>query len=379
MSLEPDETRLDDPAGLEHADPGAMLRAVASAGAQVRVSARAAAGADVARLGAEGRPRAIAVAGVGGSAMAGDVLAAVCGVGCPIPVVTVRSYQLPGWIGATDLVIAVSGPGDTEQTLDVARQAVRRGCRLLAVGPPGAPLADIAVQAGAPFVPVVSAGTVRSTLWGLTTPLLGAAARLGLLGFGADDVEELAGTLEELSHRCRPDAESFGNPGKVLAGELVGTLPMIWGTSSLAAVAARRLSDQLAENAKHPSVVGELPEAAYNQPALFAGRFGSDVDTDDFFRDRVADPDGAARLRLVVLRDAEEHPGAARRREAVGRLAADRGVQVSEIAAEGTGPLRRIASLIAVADYASVYLALVHGVDPTPTTMVEQLNAQLVE
>ena len=77
------------------------------------------AGVDAARRRTAG-PRAVVVAGMGGSGIAGDILAAVCGSGAPLPIVTVRSYRLPGWVGATDLVIAVSCSGETEETLGVA-------------------------------------------------------------------------------------------------------------------------------------------------------------------------------------------------------------------------------------------------------------------
>ena len=122
--------RLDDVALLETADPSSMLRQVASSAAQVREAARAAADASLDELAAGGRPRAIVVTGMGGSGIAGEVLAAVAGQGCPVQVTTVHDYRLPGWVGAADLVIAVSCSGATEETLSAAEEAVRRGCRL---------------------------------------------------------------------------------------------------------------------------------------------------------------------------------------------------------------------------------------------------------
>jgi len=380
VDLELDEGRLDDPAALEAYDPGEMLRAVASAAAQVRTAARAAAEAGVARVADHGRPRALVVTGMGGSGVAGDVLSAICGTGCPIPLVTVRDYVLPGWVGATDLVVAVSCSGGTEETLSVAREAVRRGCRFMAMGAEGSEIEAIARQAGAVFVPVEGPGQPRATLWALSIPLIAAAVELELIDLGPDPYEELAATLEDLSARCGPAAEPVVNPGKVLARELVGSVPMIWGTSPLSAVAAYRFSCQLAENGKYPSIYSTLPEANHNQVVAFDGWFGggnSAAALDDIFRDRVEDPLGPPRLRLVVLRDTEEHPQTARRREASVRLAAERGVPLSEIPAEGTNPLTRLASLVTITDYASVYLALAYGIDPTPVEIIQRLKAEI--
>jgi glucose/mannose-6-phosphate isomerase len=312
---------------------------------------------------------------MGGSAISGDVLAAVCGVGCPVPIVTVRGYQLPGWVSATDLVIAVSCSGSTEETLAVAVEAVRRGSRLLCVGAEGSPLADVAAQASAPFVAVRSAGQPRATLWGLTAPLILVARSIGIVEVSDDVFESTAKRLEDVSHRCRPSSESFINPGKQLAGELVRALPMVWGTSPLAGVAAYRFACQFNENAKYPCVYGVLPEANHNQVVAFDGPFGGGTE-DDFFRDRVDDEMG---LHIVVLRDAEEHPQVAKRREVSVQLARGRGIPLTEIVAEGTHPLERIATLIALADYATVYMAIALGIDPTPVAAIQDLKARIAD
>jgi glucose/mannose-6-phosphate isomerase len=358
-----DERLLDEPSLLEAADPGGMLRQVASSAAQVRSAQRAAAEADLGAVVGPGRPRAIVVTGMGGSGIAGDMLSAVCGPGCPAQVTTVHDYQLPGWVGAADLVVAVSCSGATEETLSVAHEAVRRGCRLAAVGAAGSPLADLASQARAPFIPVVSAGMPRSTLWGLSIPLAVIAQRLGLAEIGPDTIEESARLLEDISNRCRPASESFVNPAKVLAGELVGCLPMIWGTSQLTGVVANRFASQLNENAKLPAMAGVLPEANHNQVVPFDGALAS--------------PDAPLQLRLVLLTDTREHPQVTRRRAASARLAAERGIAVTELSAEGDHPLIRLASLIQLIDYATVYLALGSGVDPSPIAAIQELKAQI--
>lgn len=363
MTVGLDERMLDDADMLEAADPGGMLRQVASSAAQVRTAERATAEVDLGAVVSAGRPRAIVVTGMGGSGIAGEMLSAVCGTGCPVQVTTVHDYTLPGWAGAADLVIAVSCSGASEETLSVAHQAVRRGCRLAAVGAPGSPLADIAAQARAPLIPVTGAGIPRATLWGLSIPLVGIAQRLGLAEMGPDTYEDTARLLEDISHRCRPASESFVNPAKVLAAELAGTLPVIWGTSLLAGVAAGRFACQLNENAKQPAVAGVLPEANHNQVVPFDGPFAA--------------CDAPLPLRLVVLRDVREHPQVSKRREVSVALAADRCVGVTEIRAEGDHPLFRLASLVQLIDYATVYLALGSGIDPSPVSAIQELKARI--
>ncbi|MFG2250020.1 SIS domain-containing protein [Spirillospora sp. NPDC048823] len=392
MTDGPDPSRLEDGAAAEAADPGGMLRQVASSAAQVREAQRAAAEAGVAGLAEDGRPRAIVVAGMGGSGLSGDVLAAVCGVGCAVPVTTVRGYRLPGWVGAADLVIAVSCSGETEETLEVAAEAARRGCRLLFVGGAGSPLAGLSDRSRGVFVPVWSAGRPRSTLWGLTIPLILAVRALGLADVSDAVLESTAVLLEDVAHRCRPSSEPFVNPAKRIALDLAGDVPLVWGSSALAGTAAYRLCCQLNENAKYPGVFGEVPEADHNQVMAFDGFFargGSPADSDGsswgstptppdddyFFRDRTDDPEHG--LHLVLMRDVEEHPQVRKRCEASAGMARDRGVAVTEIRAGGEHPLERIATLIAMADYVTVYLAIALGVDPTPVPAIQELKARI--
>jgi len=368
--------RLDDVALLETADPSGMLRQVASAAAQVRTAARSAAEASLDDLIADGRPRAIVVTGMGGSGIAGEVLAAVAGPGCPVQVTSVHDYQLPGWVGAADLVIAVSCSGATEETRSAAAEAVRRGCRLLAVGSPGSPLAALAEQAHAGFIAVKPSGMPRSMLWGLSVPLVVAAARLGVLDVPEHAYESAAAELERVAHLCRPDSEAFVNPAKALALDLSGTLPMIWGTSPLTGVAAARFAGQLHENGKYPAITGVLPEANHNQVVVFDGPFapGPEALQPERGGPTVRPP---VPLRLVLLRDTHEHPQVARRREESARIAADRGIEVTELAAAGDLPLERLASLVQLIDYASVYLAIANGIDPAPIAAIQELKARI--
>jgi glucose/mannose-6-phosphate isomerase len=319
------EDFLDDSEALEAADHGDLLRQVASAAAQVRRAQLLTAETDTARLRTDERPRAIVVAGVGGSGIVGDALAALCGPGCPIPVVTVRAPRLPGWVGATDLVVAVSRTGRTDVTLNVAAEAARRGCRLLCVAAARSPLADLAAQYGAPVVSLPPGDFPGTAWWGLLIPVLLVTRAFGLVAVPDDAVEAAAARLEDVSHRCRPVSESFVNPGKQLALDLEEDLPVVWGTTPLSGVAAHRMATRLTEDAGRPALWGELPGAAHEQGAALSG---------------------GGSLRLVVLKDQPGEPAEAG------------DAPVSELRAEEGHPLARLAELVALGDYTAAYLGL---------------------
>jgi hypothetical protein len=405
--------RLDDGELVEAGDPGGMLRQLASSAAQVRTALRACEESDLSELRPDLRPRAIVVAGsggAGGSVFACEALSAICGSGSPVQVTGAFGYRLPGWIGAADLVIAVSRSGHTAEAIALAGEAARRGCHLVGVGAPGSPLQELAARARGTFIPVTTVGPARAMAWALTVPLLVAAARLGVARISDEDYEAAAALMEDVSHQCRPSSESFVNPAKSLALDLVGRLPVIWGGSALAAAAAGRFASQLAANAKYPAVVGVLPSAGHDQVAAFDGPYAPPPEpafpaAEDFSRlggagdsgfgdDGFGDPDfGAfsdagedelgldgpaaddAQLRLVLLADElGEHPLVARTRVAAAALAQARGIDVSEIAMERGGALRRLAGMVQLIDYASVYLGIASGIDPLAIAAIKDLR-----
>jgi hypothetical protein len=289
-------------------------------------------------------------------------------------------------VGAADVVISVSASGHSPEALAAADAAARRGARLVAVGAPGTPLQSVAETARATFVPVPRRAPARATLWGLTVPVLLAGRALGLVKVTEADLAETATRLDADAEGCRESAESFVNPAKSLALVLAGSVPVIWGSSPLAAVAARRFADMLSANARYPVVAGSLGEVGRGRVGLLDGVFGGLAEQEhDIFAD-ASDTD-LTRLHLVLLRDGgltseDEDTGEPaavedRRAEAVAAMARRRGIRCTVLTAEGGSALERLASLVAVPDFASVYLALAHGLDPMAVPAVTELKTAL--
>ncbi|MDG4820924.1 SIS domain-containing protein [Asanoa sp. WMMD1127] len=381
-----DEALLDNQEAMAENDPGGMLRMTASAGAQVRESAALAAEVNLSALEDDGQPRAVVIAGAGTAARTGEILAMAAGPRSRAPVIAHRSAGVPGWVGAADVVIAISASGHSPEALAAADAAARRGARLVGIGAPDSELQSVVERARAPFIPVPRRAPARASLWALTVPVLLAARTLGLVKVNEADFAETATRLDADAERCRPSAESFVNPAKSLALGLAGSVPIVWGSSPLATVAARRFADTLSANARYPVVAGALGEAGRGRVGLLDGVFGGLVESDrDIFADPFDDEDGqqSSRLRVVLLRDGglnadddTDEPLAVeeRRADAIQTLAERRGVRCDVITAEGGSSLERLASLVAVPDFASVYLALAHGLDPMAVPAVSEMK-----
>jgi glucose/mannose-6-phosphate isomerase len=372
MTLLLDEALLDDADGLAAADRGSTLVALAGAGAQVRAASTAAAEAGVGRISEDGRPRAVVVAALGSTAMVGDLLTAFAGPSSPVPVQAVHARTLPGWVGPVDLVVAVSLSGAAAGPLAVAAEAARRGCRLLTVGAAASPLAEVSARARGIHVPVPrDLRSSRSSLWALAVPVLAGAAALELVDVPLEAFEEAAQVLDEIAERARPSSEAFVNPAKSLALDLAGCIPLVLGEGDLAGVAARRASYQLARYARHPAVAGVLPDAAAEIVATFDGPFARRAD--DVFADPFED-EGRTALRLLLLRDDTSEPSTRTVADVVRDTAISGGVRVNELPAIGTHGLARVAGLVAMTDFAAVYLALGAGLDPLRSPHVADLR-----
>ena len=384
-----DEAFLDSAESLEALDSRGSLRALATAGAQVRRSIVAAREAGIDRVAGGDRPRSVLVASLGGSSVVCDVLDVLAEPGSPVPLTTRREAPLPGWIGPLDLVIAVSLSGRAAGPLALAAEAARRGASLLTVGAPGSPLADVCARGRGVHVDVSApAPTSRSAMWSMLTPVLLAADGLGLIDCSGAVLERVADLLDTRAEECRPSSESFVNPAKILALGLAETVPVVLGDGTLTGVAAGRAAAMFARTARIPTTHGALPDAASQVVACFDGPFsGSGGASTDGGRDLFADPylDGppVPQLGLLLLRDhlvAPSEPDhlpaieARRLTDAVADSARDAGVRVWEVEALGGHPIERLASLIALTDYTATYLALGLGLDPAVSRHVTELR-----
>lgn len=372
-----DETLLDTPEGLARADRRGLLRGAAEAGARVRTAARLAVEAGVKELKPDGRPRAVLIAGPGVAAThAADLLGSLAGPGSPVirlaptgvaPAAGALRWELPGWAGSVDLLL-IATPDGTEPSLSLlADQAYRRGCSVAAVAPAETPLTEAVAGAHGLFMPMATApydhgeplaGSSPGVLWGLLTPLLVLLDRIGLVTAPPEDLERTADRLDRIAERCGPAIVTYSNPAKTLASDLADALPVIWTEGVSAGPAGRRFAAALAELAGRPALVAELPEALAAHQALLAGPLAASADPDDFFRDRVEEAP-ALHAHVVLLRDRPSSGLTAA--PAARELALGHDTPVSELEPEEGDELETLAELIAVTDFAAVYLALASG------------------
>ncbi|QIQ04541.1 SIS domain-containing protein [Streptomyces liangshanensis] len=375
-----DESLLDAPDALTRADRHGLLRGAAEAGARVRTALRHTAEAGVTQLNPEGRPRAVLIAGSGTAATGvAELIAALAGGTAPVtrlhatgvaPAAGALRWTLPGWAGPVDLLLVVTTEGTEPGLALLAEQAYRRGCTIVAVAPAGSPLSETVDGSRGLLVPMATTPSEQyetepppaagpGALWALLVPLLALLDRVGLLTAPTETLHLVADRLDRTAERCGPSIATYSNPAKTLAAELADSLPLIWTEGVATAPAGRRFAAVLAELTGRPALAAELPEALPAHGALLAGDLtGGGTDPDDFFRDRVDDPQ-TLRPRIVLLRD--RPAGGLTAAPAARELALGHDTPLSELEPDEGTELEALAELIAVTDFATVYLALAGG------------------
>jgi glucose/mannose-6-phosphate isomerase len=347
---------LDDPASIRTADPGGMLSLVASTGRQLRRGFELAAAAP--GLSAVAHIDSVAVFGMGGSGVAGDILRSLFSEAVSVPIVVCKGYVPPAFCGPNTLAIAVSFSGETEETLAAYSAAAARGCRVACVSSGG----RLAAMAAADRSPSISIPTdvamPRAALGYLAGACIGVLDAAGLIPPAGASVEAAGRFADELVDKLAPDRPTQENEAKRIALSLLGRTPVVWGSEGLAEAAALRWKTQLNENAKIAAFHAVLSELDHNEVEGWSD-------------------DGGSGFVAVALRHAGEHRRIQARVDATRALVARSGLEVLEVRGSGSSPLERLLSLVLMGDFASVYLAILRGVDPTPVPALMGLKERL--
>jgi glucose/mannose-6-phosphate isomerase len=347
---------LDDLEAVQAHDPGRMLAAVAQLASHCRDGY--ANGGEAGSLPDLVDIRNVVHCGMGGSAVAGDVLRSVFRDRLGVPVEVNRSSELPEHAGPHSLVVACSYSGNTSETLAAFREAMKRGCRSIVITS-GGTIADEAVEAGVPVVRVPGGFQPRAALGWLGCTALGALEAAGLLPPLAEDIAEAADEIDARAAACSPEVVGADNPAKRLAEEIGERIPVIWGAEGIGSAAAARWKTQCNENGKVPAWSASMSELDHNEVVGWTEPFGR-AHAVIALRHDGEDPDVAARFPLSL------------------QIAADAGATTVEVRASGRSGLARLLSLISFGDFVSVYLGIRRGVDPSPVDVITRLKAALL-
>ena len=307
-------------------------------------------------LGALG-PGEIVVAGMGGSAIGADVLRAYLVGRGSRPVFVCRDYNLPAFVGSGTLVVISSYSGNTEEALSCLEDAVSRGCNIVCISTGGVVL-QRAGELGLPFAAIPAGLPPRGALGYSFAPLLALASAVGFHEHDQAEYDECVEVLERLVGVYSDLDEA--NEAVSLAGRLVNRIPLIYCSNRLDTVGIR-WKGQFSENSKQLAFANVLPEMNHNEI------MGYEM------------ADAGIAPGVIFLRWGGDNEQMAKRFAFLRETVESRAVLCGDYEGDGRGFLSQMFSLIVLGDYASFYLAVLRGVDPTPVGTIERLKVRLKE
>jgi glucose/mannose-6-phosphate isomerase len=338
------------------ADPEDMLGRIKELPKQVRDAWAIAQGARIPPQ--YGDVRNIVVAGMGGSAIGGDLAAALVAGELKVPMAVHRDYGLPAYVGRDSLLIASSYSGNTEESLSSFEEARKRGAKAIAITT-GGRLAELAKAGGTPLVTFSYAARPRATLGYSLALVLGVLSKMGLVRDLSADVDAALADVSKLQERVHEGART--NEAKRLAVALAGKVVFVYGAGVMG-VMARRVKGQWNENSKNWAGYDVLPELNHNAVVGFP-----------------LPPVAKQALAVLILRSTQDLGRHRVRWEVTKELLDQAGIEHHSLELPGSSALSEVLQMTYYTDHVSFYVALLNGADPSPNTSIDFLKDRLAK
>ena len=297
--------------------------------------------------------------GMGGSAIAGDIIFDVLFNELTLPMQVVRSYHVPASCKKTSLVVASSYSGDTEETLHALEEAQKREAQIIAVTS-GGKLLDMAKRNKWPYL-LIPGGFPPRQAFGY---LFFLSYQIVCESIGKKTSEEELSGLTHLAEAIILTNNEETAEGKTFAKDLAlqikNKIPVIYASAPFLTAIATRWKNQFQENSKSMAFSNIIPEMNHNE---IVGWEMKNKALQDFL--------------VIFLENQHQNARIDARINLTKNIIRDRGIDVVEVYAEGTTLLQQLISLIIIADWVSYYLALLYENNPASIINIDYLKGEL--
>ena len=307
----------------------------------------------------DGRPlKNVIIAGMGGSALAADLAKVLLATKLTIPLEVVKGYALPAYAGADTLVIASSHSGNTEETVACLEEGLRRGCQLAAVAT-GGKIEAIAHEHHVMFGSMPHDTQPRMAMIYNLRVIVRLLMEYKLVGKGVyEDIATASQWLEQEADKWVKEMPLEKNYAKQLALLAVGKTPVFYG-GALTAPVAYKWKISWNENAKNVSFWNQYPEFNHNE---FLGWTSHPIEKPFAVFDLVSEFENPRILRRFELSD---------------KLLSGRRPKSTVVSLAGDTLTKQLLWGCVLADFVSIYVAILNNVDPTPVELIEKFKKEL--
>ena len=300
----------------------------------------------------------IIIAGMGGSAIGGDVVYSLIKNDIKIPFVVNRGYDLPAWANSSTLIICSSYSGNTEETISILEEAKSLGANVIGITTGGV-LESLCKNYSFDFVNIPSGLQPRAALAFSFIPLLYILKKTSLINIVVKDWLETSVDLIK-TKREEYSSDRENNPVYQLANKLFKKLPIIYADSELLETVAVRLKGQICENSKILAYHSIYPEMNHNEIVGWENN-------EEFF----------SNYYVLWLMDDEMNSRNKSRKKIISEILLDLDVSQQEIKVDGNSFKERFLLLIHYGDWLSYWCAILHNTNPSPVKNIQTLKDKL--
>ena len=304
----------------------------------------------------------VVVAGMGASAISGDIMKNLFRDKLDVPLVVNRNYDLPKWVNKDTLTIFISYSGNTDETLSSFKIASQKKCKMICIST-GGKLQEFAEKRDVPFMKIPAGLQPRAATAYLLFPCIMFLKKTGLLKTAIEaDIEETIEVTQEFFNATNKTVPEPNNQAKQLARQLFNTIPQIYGWGVYEPIALR-WRHQFNENSKIVARVDTVPECNHNDIVGWS-----------------ANPETTKLFSCVLFRDKDEETiDMSTRLNFMRDLFHSTAKNTIEVSPKGKSQLAKMMHLMCLGDLTSCYLAVFRGVDPSPVDIITELKKRLAE
>jgi len=292
----------------------------------------------------------IVFAGMGGSGAIGDIFSGIFSK-TNIHVDVVKGYRLPSTVNCDTLVITTSVSGNTDETLFVLDTAKKINCRIVSFSS-GGKMELYSKQNVITHYKIHELHSPRASFSAFLYSMINILEPL--LPLNKNDVKESIYKLEQMQKKISSNNINDKNPALGLA-EWLPDIPVICYPFGLKS-AAIRFKNSLQENAKMHAMIEDVIETCHNGIVSWSK---------------------SSIIKPILIRGIDDSLKTKQRYEIIKEYFLENDIDFKEIHSVSGNILTKIISLVYLLDYASIYKAIILGIDPSPVPSIEYIKTKL--
>jgi len=292
----------------------------------------------------------VVFAGMGGSGTIGDLFASILSK-TDIHVSVIKGYLLPKTVDSNTLVVTTSISGNTSETISILKNVEKVDAKFVALSSGGI-MEKFCMDKKIKYYKIKEEHSPRASFVGFLYSALNILEQI--VPVKKTDVSESIQSLINIQKIISSKNLNKTNEALQIA-EWIKEIPIVyypWGLQS----AATRFKNSMQENAKMHVITEDVIEASHNgivawnkpknvQPILIQGK-------DDYVK---------TKERWKIIKE----------------LFREKGIPYKEIFSQEGSVLNKLACLIYLLDYASIYTAIISKIDPSPVNSIDFIKKRL--